>query len=81
MVVADPGVGAEVVSLDGIPEAPRTTHSINDNYRVVDPVSVAQSLNVVEGIKNKNISVNAQVNVSCPVVTHVPSTISSKSKT
>ena len=25
VVVADPGVGAEVVSLDGVPEAPRTT--------------------------------------------------------
>ena len=35
---ADPGVGAEVVSVDVVPEAPKTTHSINDNYCVVDPV-------------------------------------------
>ena len=48
---------------------------------MIDPVSVAQSLNIVEGIKDKNISVNAQVNVSCPVVSHVCSAISSKSKT
>ena len=76
--VADPEVGAEVVSLDTVPEAPKTTHNINDNYCVVDQVPVARSLNVAKCVKNKNISVNAQVNVSCPVVGHVPSAISFK---
>ena len=38
-VAADLRVGAEVVSLDAVPEAPKTTHSINDNYCVIDPVS------------------------------------------
>ena len=60
--MADPGVGAEVVSLDAVPEPPKTTHSIN--YCVTDPVPVARSLNVVEVAKDKNISVNVQVHVS-----------------
>ena len=77
-VVADPRVGAEVVSLEVVPEPPKTTHSINDNYCVIDPVPVARSLNVVEVAKDKNISVNVQVNVSCPVVCPVPSAISVK---
>ena len=45
---------------------------------MVDLVPVARSLNVLSDVKDKNISVVAQVNVSCPVVFPVLSAISVK---
>ena len=72
--VADPR--AEVISSDVVPEAPWTLSSINDNYCVTDPV--ARSMHVVGVVRDKNISVNAQMNVSCPVVCYAPSAIVSK---
>ena len=54
-VAADPVVEAQGVKLVAVLKPPKTTHSINDNYCVVDPVPVARSLNVVAPVKDKNI--------------------------
>ena len=50
---ADPAVGTEGVRLDAVPETPKTTHNINNNYCVVDPVAATRSLNVVPSVKDK----------------------------
>ena len=75
MGMADPVIEAEGVRLDEVPYLPRRPISINDNYCVLDLVPVAWSMDFVEGVKDKNISVVAPVNMSCPVVSPVPSAI------
>ena len=72
--LADPMVEAEGVRPDEVPD-PRRPLNINDNYCVLDPVPVAHSMNVVESVKDKDISVFAPVNVSCPFVSPVLSAI------
>ena len=44
--------------------------STNDNYCVIDPVLVTQSLNVVPSVTETNKTVIAQTNVTCSVVSH-----------
>ena len=59
MGVTDPVVVAEGVRLDEVPNLPRRPLSINDNYCILDPVPVALSMQFVEGVEDKNISVVA----------------------
>ena len=67
---ANPVVGAREVKPVAVPEAPKTNHSTNDNYCVMDPVPVTQSLNVVPSATKNNKNVIAQTNVTCSVVSH-----------
>ena len=57
--------------LVAVPKAPRTIHSTNDNYCMLDPVPVTRSLNVVPSVTETNKTVIAQTNVKCSVVSHV----------
>ena len=51
---SDPAVEAGEARLVTVPKGPKTIHSINDNYYVVDVVPVTWSLNVVPSVKDKN---------------------------
>ena len=50
----------------------RKHHSINDNYCIVNPVSLARSVDYVQSVPNQDFSVTVQPPVSCPVVSPVP---------
>ena len=72
---ADPEDEAEEVSPDKAPDPLKRPHNINDNYCIVNPVPVAQSVSCVKSVSNQDFSVTVQVPVSCPVVSPVCSVI------
>ena len=65
------GWGRWAVSPDEAPALLRKQHSTNDNYCIVNPVSVARSVACVPNVQKQDFSVTVQPPVLCPVVSPV----------
>ena len=65
-------VGVRVVNQDAAPTRQKIKLSINDNYCLISPVQLAQTVDHVFSVQRQSFHVSAQEPVLCPVVSPVP---------